>query len=502
MPDLLVPPAGLWVPPAHVWVPEHDTTDAARDVADLMASVGFTLDPEQLFALEVLLAERGGRWAALEAAIVAARQNLKTFLFKAIALHEIYVVGSRLVVWSAHEFDTAMEAFRDLREIIEGTDWMRRKVKVTHRGDVGKEGNQNVGFEFLSGQRIRFKARTKSGGRGLTGDVTILDEAFALQPGHVGSLLPTMAAKSQTGNPRIYYGSSAGQLQSGVLRSVRDRGRAGGDPSLAYIEWCAPEGGCASKDCTHLFGVKGCSLDDLEKVRQANPALERRISIDFVQAMRRSLPADEYAREFLGWWEDPIAGVSGIPAEAWANCGERDSELAEPVTLALDVAPNHASGSIAACGGPVHIVEHRLGASWMIERLGEIVAEHSVTAIGLDPTAAAAALIPDLEKAGYSIRTAKNPDGLLVLLEGRAAMQACEQLLASVIDGSFVHRDQHVLNLAAAHAGRRQSGDSWKWSRRDSAVDITPLVAATNARYLWVQPTIEDAVIAMVIGGK
>jgi len=50
-------------------------------------------------------------------------------------------------------------------------------------------------IELLGSQRIKFKARTKSGGRGLTGDDVLLDEGFALQPVHMGALQPTMAAR-------------------------------------------------------------------------------------------------------------------------------------------------------------------------------------------------------------------------------------------------------------------------------------------------------------------
>lgn len=497
MPDLLIrPPEDLWVPPAHLWVPEHTSTEAAQEAADLAEAVGFTLDPEQRFALDVLLAENGPRWAALEACLICARQNLKTFLFKIIALYELYVVRSRLIVWTAHEFDTAMEAFRDLREIIDGYDWLRRRVKLV-RDEVGTQGNGKVGIEFRSGQRIRFKARTYTAGRGLTGDVTFLDEAFELMAKHVGSLLPTMAAKSKTGNPRIYYGSSAGHLVSEVLRRLRDRGRRGDDPELVYLEWCAPPGGCQEADCTHVFGVEGCALDDIENVRKANPALERRISIEFVETMRRSLPPEEFAREFLGWWEDPIAGTSGIPLDEWAERAERDAEPIEPVVLSIDVSPGHASGAIVACGGAVHVVEHGRGSGWIVDRLVEIrdgtpdKPAKDISAVVLDPASPAAALIPDLEKAGFTVRNTSNPDGLLVLLSGRESVQACELLLASVLDGTFVHRDQQVLNDAVAGAGRRIVGDSWKWSRRDSTVDITPLVGATNAWFVWVQPLVE-----------
>lgn len=490
---MLAPPAGVRVPPAHLWIPEYTTTESARDAADLASSIGFELDPEQLLALDALLAENGARWASLEACLIAARQNLKTFLFKVIALYELFVVGSRLVVWTAHEFDTAMEAFRDLQEIIDGTDWLRRRVKLV-RNEVGTQGNTKVGIEFLTGQRIRFKARTKTGGRGLTGDVVFLDEAFALQPTHVGSLLPTMAAKSMHGNPRVYYGSSAGQLQSQVLRNLRDRGRPGaedptqGDPTLVYVEWCAPEG-CTAEDCTHQRGVEGCALDDIEKVRMANPALERRISIAFVETMRRSLPVEEFAREFLGWWDEPATGGDGIPPELWASRGNRDAVFVDAgCALAFDVSPGHRSAAIVACGGPVHVVRHDPGTAWVIPALLELDAAHSPVGIALDPTGPGGAMIPDLEKAGFTIRSKSNPAGKVVLIEGRDATQACEAFLAGVVDGSLEHRDEQSLNQAVDDAGRRVSGDSWRWSRVNSDGDIAPLVAATNARFLWSQP--------------
>lgn len=501
MPDLLVPPAGVRVRPAYLWVPEHSSIEAAQEAVDLAESLGFVLDPEQRLALDALMAEQGDRWASLEACIVCARQNLKTFLFKLIALYELYVVGSRLIVWTAHEFDTAMEAFRDLLEIIDATDWLRRRVKLTHSGEVGTQGNTKVGIEFLNGQRIRFKARTKSGGRGLTGDVVFLDEAFALQPGHVGSLLPTMAAKSEQGNPRVYYGSSAGQLQSSVLRGLRERGREGGDPDLTYVEWCAPEG-CATEDCTHVRGTPGCALDDIEKIRLANPALERRISINFVRTMRRSLPVDEFSREFLGWWEDPAEGEAGIDLELWKSLGNPDAPWSdEGCTLAVDVSRGHRSAAIVACGGPLHVPHHDPGTAWVIPALRVLDEKHHPKGIAIDPTGPVGAMIPDFEKAGFTIRSKSNPSGKIVLIEGRDATQACEAFLAGVVTGTLIHRNEEALNRAVADAGRRVSGDSWKWSRVNSDGDISPLVAATNARFLWARTPSDSPPLAMILGG-
>lgn len=76
-----------------------------------------------------------------------------------------------------------------MTELIEGTPVLAREIKAIHRG------NGDEAIELTDNRRLLFKARTDKSGRGLTGDRTVLDEAFALKPTHMGSLLPTMAAR-------------------------------------------------------------------------------------------------------------------------------------------------------------------------------------------------------------------------------------------------------------------------------------------------------------------
>lgn len=458
------------VEPAFRWVPEHVGT-SGPEAADLAESAGLTLDPEQRLVLDALLAETaGGRWAALEAVVVMARQNGKTRGLQALVLADLFLFGAELTVWTAHLFDTAQEAFRDIVALVDGAPHLSRKVKHVHRAR-GDEG-----IELVDGRRLNFLARSKTGGRGLSGDRVILDEAFALGASEMGSLFPTLSARP---NPQVVYASSAGMVTSPVLRMVRDRGRAGGDPSLAYLEWCAPEGGCEVDSCDHRQGARGCALDAVDGWRLANPALGRRITEDYIRAERRALPPNEFARERLGWWEDPIAGSSGFPLDVWAECANRKAQPADPLVLAVDTSPNGVSSAIVACGGPLEVVEHRRGTGWVVNRLVELAEMHEPLAIGVDPQGPVGALIPDMTNAGLAV----------VLLEGREAVQACGGFLAAVIERELVHRDEQALNAAVAGAVRRQVGDAWKWSRRDSTVDISPLVAATVARFLWTRGT-------------
>lgn len=473
------PKAPAIIAPAHLWVPDHVST-AGGAAADLMESAGLIPDAEQRLALDIILAERAdGRWASFVAALIATRQWIKTFTFKAIALHDLYVLDTRLVVWTAHEFSTAMEAFRDLKEIIDGTPHFSRRVKKI------TEANGEEAIELINGQRLRFRARTKAGGRGLTGDRVILDEGFALRPPHMGSLMPTMAAKSQTGNPQIVIGSSAGMVQSDVLRDVRDRGRAGGDPTLAYIEWCVPEGSCDDDDCDHARNRIGCACDDMEKIRLGTPALEKRISIPYVRAERQNMTPEEYARERMGWWEDPVGDGDDVPLAEWRDCADDTAAPTEPLVYSVDIAPDHLWSSIVVCGGPVEVIEHGRGSSWLLERLCDLDNEHHPDALVLDPAGPVGSIIPDLEAAGWEIRTKENPDGTLVLLTATDVLRACGSIYTAVLERELVHRDQPVLNDAFIGAARRKVGDAWKWSRRDSDVCITPLVAATCARWVW-----------------
>jgi hypothetical protein len=45
------------------------------------------------------------------------------------------------------------------------------------------------------------------------------------------------------------------------------------------------------------------------------------------------------------------------------------------------------------------------------------------------------------------------------------------------------HLDTPELNAAVRGAATRPLGDSWAWSRKNSTVDITPLVACTLAAW-------------------
>ena len=458
------------VRPVFSWAPPFAKT-LGPEVADLASMAGFAPDPEQRLALDLLFGRTAtGRVAAFEFLLVCPRQNLKTAFLQQASLGWLYITNEELTIWSAHEFSTAQEAFRDMCALIESSPDLDREVRHIHRG------NGDEAIELSGNRRLKFKARTKGGGRGLTGNKVVLDEAMFLQGVHMGSLLPTLAAVE---DPQVVMVGSAGLAGSDVMRAARNRGRAGDDPRLAYLEWCDPRPGeCATDGCQHQLSANGCALDDRDRWRQANPAMGRRIGEDYIAAERRALPPEEFGRERLGWWDEPGLALLGIPAEAWEACRDIASAPVGRLTFAVELAEDRSGAAIAVAirredkRVHVEVIEHRRGTSWIVPRLAELVRRWRPGQLLLDPSSPAGSLSQDLATANIEPK----------LIGSRELGQACGAFYDGVIEDKVRHLGQADLDMAVAVGTRRQLGDAWVWNRRTGA-DTSPLLAVTLAHW-------------------
>ena len=429
-------------------------SSAGAEAVDLASSVGLVLDDWQRFALDCALGERAdGKWSAFEVGIVVPRQNGKGAILEARELAGLFLFDEQLILHSAHEFKTAAEAFRRVLALVEASDDLRKRVRKV-RTSHGEEG-----IETTSGQRLRFVARSTGSGRGFSGDCVILDEAYRLPQEALGALLPTLSARP---NPQLWYTSSAGHVDSDVLRSVRDRG-IGKDPNLAYLEWSADP---------------ALQVDDRAGWRAANPALGIRIEEEHIARELAAMPAEEFARERLGIWSDPGAADTALSMPFWESCVDLSSSALDPVAIGVDVSPDGA-GAIAVAGqrqdGLLHVevLDHQPGTSWVVERVQALVRRWSPSCVVLDVGSPAGALLPDLERAGVVVRK----------VAGREMAQAAVALAAHIDQTTLRHRQQPDLDAAVAGARRRVVGDLWAFGRRGSFADISPLVAVALASW-------------------
>lgn len=462
------------VSPDYLTRPEYVET-YGPEVADLCASANFAPDPQQELALDLIFAIRpDGLSAAFSFAVICCRQNLKTGLFKQASLGWLYVTEQQLVVWSAHEMSTTSEAQLDLANLILDSPVLRKRLPATGNNGI-YDANGEERIELATGQRIKFKARTRSGGRGLTGDKVVLDEAFALLPSHMGSLVPTLAARP---DPQVIYGSSAGKLDSLVLRDVRDRGRAGTSARMAYLEWLAPKKECLTPRCEHpKHGAVGCALDDVELWRKANPTLTTgRITLDTIAGMRQELPPQEFARECLGWWDADDGAAGALDHARWLDLADPDAERGKAVVFGADVAEDRTAWIAVAWvreDGATQVQmadEGPIPAHRLVARCAELV------------EAWGGAVVPprafedDLDTAGVPV----------VKMSGTEFPGACGDVEDAVKAGPLAlrHGNQSALNDAIKAVRWRTVGTAGEkaWQLK-GAPEIGPVVAATRA--MW-----------------
>lgn len=459
------------------------TTSAGRDVIDLAATAGLVLDPWQEYCLLHGMGEReDGKWAAFECAVVVSRQNGKGGIFEARCLAGLFLLDERLLLYSAHEFKTATEMFLRMKALVDNTDAFRRRVRRirTSHGDEG--------IELLSGQRLRFVARSTGSGRGFSGDVNIMDEAFNLPDTAVDALMPTMSARP---NPQVWYGSSAADKSIAPceqLARVRRRGIAGDDPSLFYAEWSIDPhtDQCARDD----EGVVTCTdhdnPDDPVSWAKANPALGIRISEEHVARERASMGAKGFGRERLGvgdWPVDVESQWEVIPEAKWRALADESSELVGRVAFGVHVSPDRQWAAIGVAGrradGLTHIevIDHRPGTKWVTERAVQLVQRWDPCAIVVDAGSPAGSLIADFEAEGLEV----------VKPTAREVTHAFGQVLDAVApeqgEPSLRYMPHPALDAAVAGAVTRKLCDARAWDSRAASVDICPLVAVTGAAW-------------------
>lgn len=445
-------------------------SSAADEVIELCELAGLYLDEWQKLVLRHALGEKpDGTWAAFEVACVLPRQNGKNGILEARELGGLFVLDERLLIHSAHQFDTSLEAYRRLKFLVENTPELDKRVR-RYMNSHGEEG-----IELKNGRRIRFRTRTKGGGRGFSGDFVAFDEAMIFPESSLAAILPIVSARP---NPQVWYtGSAVDQAvhdEGMVLSRVRRRG-VEGDPRLAYFEW--------SIDKPTPADVDDETAGDPLSWAAANPALGIRISPDYVEGERRSLGHRAFAVERLGVgdWPDPDADrTTVIDPGRWQELEDTASTVHDPVVVAFDVVPDRSSAAIAVAGtrgdglDHVEVVEHKRGTGWVVQRLAELAGKHQPLGV-FCAGAASASLMPELETAGIEVTA----------MSGKDLAGGCGVLFDAVEQRRLRHLGQQELAAALRGAEKRLMGDAWTWSRKTTAVDISPLVAVTVALAGW-----------------
>ncbi len=319
----------IWTPPLRELSP--DVLDDAGNVVVPATSLGFDviewaresllidLLPWQewllIHALELL---PNGRLRFRNIVVLVARQNGKSTLSQVLALYSLCVLGRRTVLTTAQDLDTAEEIWQGavdlMRELDEDDQPVRPDVYdlVRHVSMV----NGKKALILATGERYKVKAANRKAGRGLTGDLVVLDELREHQNWDAwGALTKTIQARPQA---QVWALSNAGDITSVVLRHLRLKAHAAlGDPDgIAAAE--AVEASAPSEVDVESINeaLRRGEIDELNSWVDDDEGLSE---WDFSDVDLGALEVDASTLGLFEWSSHPGAGKYDVDEWALAN---------------------------------------------------------------------------------------------------------------------------------------------------------------------------------------
>ena len=456
--------------------------------------------------------------------VLVARQNGKSLVSQVLALWMMYVYGLALVLGTAQDLDTAEEVWQGAVDLVtELDDETDEPVRPDLYDMLDKvvQVNGKKALVLKSRRRYKVKAANRRAGRGLSGDLILLDELREHQSWDAwGSITKTTMARAMA---LILCLSNAGDATSVVLRYLRKMGHArAGDPdglndddrgtedlltdddlddfeleaeellddedTLGFFEWSAPP---------------GCSVDDRDAWAMANPSMNHPngIAERTIASASKTDPEFVFRPEVLCQWLDTASGgpfpLGTWEAGRWAPSSEDDKPppIVGKVKACIDVSHDRTMTFVSFAGfradglPQVEIVAQRAGQSWVKGWLSDAKRRDRIEAVtGQTKGAPVSALMKEL-KVAFEDRG----DDFDIPVEDWAADDLAgwtgtfyDLVRAGAVtdEGEQVgvrHLPQPSLDVAAATAVTKPLGDRFAWDRSKSPADIAPLVAATGA---------------------
>ena len=489
----------MFTPPLRPVEPRTSETEQhthGYSVIDFAESLlGIELYPWQKWLLVhglELKPEGGFRFRTL--VILVARQNGKSTLGQVLALWSLYVLQVPLIIGTAQDLATAEDLWSDTVDLAQGNPDLDALIRAVNRRNGAKS------LELKLGPEYKVKASTRKAARGLSSDLLLLDELREHTNWEAwGAVTKTMMARPQA---QAWALSNAGDELSVVLMSLRKKAHAAlGDPDGINANDSLekdPEDPGAGDDSLGIFewsAAPGRSIWDHAGWQEANPSMGYGALTEAAIASAAATdPEPIFRTEVLCQWV--LGTLEGpFPDGSWDKCADLTGEIAADSELSycVDVSVDRSTAWIGVVGSQVsgrpqgEIATGRPGGGWLewVPEWFERIADPSdpvrvvVPSRGMNPSSALVEPLRGIP--GVEVVEWGGPDMPMAcgLLYDRVVAALEEKPLFPV----FAHRGQEALNLAAATAAQRVSGDGWYWDRRNSAQDASPLVAVTGA--LW-----------------
>jgi hypothetical protein len=303
--------------------------------------------------------------------------------------------------------------------------------------------------------------------RSQAADTVVIDEAGELDPLKGRAFYNAVSPLMDTRGPlaQIIVSGTPGEVRAGLLWDLLEQGRAH-HPGLGILDWCATEAD---------------DLEDRRVWRRVHPGPSSGLtSMHVLERRRERMGLEAFAREYLGVWPTD-ASVAAIDPADWLACAATMPARPDRFVIAFDCSPDGSSACIVAAWridalAYVEVVDHRPGTAWVAREAYRIARKYRVP-VAYDPVGQN---LDPAEAIGRARPTVKAHPCTLKEMQGAAA-----RLVQDIRGHQLQHAQQPQLDDAVAGASWRAIGDSGRlFGRRRSTADVTPLVAASAA--LWV----------------
>jgi hypothetical protein len=462
--------------PLYTTLRHPDRKNLGTAAVRLASLLNLTLLPWQLQAIELMTEYEDKRFCYTDGTLLLPRRSGKSVWALIMFLVRCYSRSNSFTWYAAQDLKSA-------RELLV-TSWLPILDNSQLHGDYKvrlASGSERI--TFSNGSSIGLITSTsKVSGHGIDSDLFVQDEGFSLIDSRTElAMKPASATRTEIGGgSQMLLISTAGTpAGSPYLLSKVERGRqlvaSGIQTGSCYVEYAAPP---------------DADISDPRVWAACNPALGYTITEDAIRSEYETLEEVDFRRSRLNIWtetlHDPV-----VDLVTWEGLIDRDSERGPALAISFDSSPDGKWSSIAAASiredGLYHVglLDYGKGTGWITSAVKKLYTEHHPNVVVCDPNSPAALAIPALGELGVQVTSIPTVD--------RAKSFAA--FTAAVDEGMLRHMGDPELTDALMGASLKPSGDSFTWSRRGSSVDISPIVAVSEA--LHAVQTVNTTIFAM-----
>lgn len=390
----------------------------------------------------------------LELVVILPKGNLKTHTAALLGLHHLLVTPDaevRIVAASRRHAEIVLKRMKGFAR----HPLVRGRVTITY-------------FELRHEELRGDLTVVSSDGEKLHGDsptLIIADEVWAWK--NQAAMLEAVreTQMKRPGCRTIYISTAAARLDSplGRLRDeamaapeVKRRGPVleaqGGD--IHWLEWSLPE---------------DADLDDIAKVKQANPAPY--ISRDSLRRQRRRLPDAAFGQMHCNRWG--VGEGQWLPAGAWGECATRCVfEDGEPLWLGIDIGGMRSASVCVAATKDLRVRawfwQGEDGERQVAEHVRDLARRHPIREVAYDPW----------HFHGEALRLEERGLRLFQFAQSASRMvPASEKLYAAIVEKRLTHPNDPTLNEHVARAVAKETPRGWRLDKANEGDQVDGVIA-------------------------